>query len=217
LRDSMLVRRVNDRVPPSGLWYLDEKLRNLREQLASGERLLASKRDQILLGDSQYQALKSQANTAQMATRSDARNAANPHATQPKTPAIAGFQEYLQKNAELTALHVQARQAAIDWYGASTMIMYQVVPPEYYFPNDMALKNRKFTVASSATDLPYFTQFRHPSDGLGQLKAAIEWQSHWAETCDDWDTRQSFETDYDAQTDLIKQWLKRVKPYRYKD
>lgn len=39
----------------------------------------------------------------------------------------------------------------------------------------------------------------------------------WAETCDDWDTRQSFEKDYDAETDRIKKWLQRVKPYRYKD
>jgi len=206
LRDSMLVRRVNDRVPPSGLWYLDEKLRSLREQLASGERLLGSLRDQALLGNVEYQALKSQARTLKPGAHA---------ASKLEYSAIAGFDEYLKQNAELAALHVQARQAAIEWYGASTEIMYHVVPPEYYYPNDMVLKNRKFTVASSDADLPYFHQFYHPSDRLGQLKAAVEWQANWAETCADWDTRQSFEKDYDKQTDRIKQWLKRVKPYRY--
>ena len=93
--------------------------------------------------------------------------------------------------------------------------MYHVVPPDYYFPNDMILKNRKFTVASTTMNEAYFNQFRRSSDDLGQLKVAIEWQSNWAEICDDWDTLQSFEKDYEKQTDRIKQWLKRVKPYRY--
>lgn len=216
IRDSVLLRRVNDRVPPSGLWYLDPEIRSLRECLASREMLIESLCNQRLLENNDYLELKRRADRLRPASAASETLADDsPQEYSAPGSELPGFDEYLKKSPDIIELHKNAQAAALDWYKRCTEVMYSVVPPEYYFPNDLYYKRRDYTLATSAQDAPYFRQFRSSTDDIAQLKAALGWQKKWLKTCDDWDTANVLEKDYEKQNDRVKRWLKRVKPYRY--
>jgi hypothetical protein len=55
-------------------------------------------------------------------------------------------------------------------------------------------------------------------DDLQQLGSALKRQhpSQWLFTTDDWNTKHKLEEDLENKNKHVQRWMKRIKPYRYK-